>query len=197
MNTTITDAITGHRDAVAARDGLRRTLQGAAQPAARDALTRALDALSTDPTLALTLDGQRRIDLIAEMGRQLKPLGRQAAAGRAHSRIHADPALTGPERDAAQNRLGKINPAALAEEDRILARLDDEVAQLTAAARADWRDPAHLAEIARRLLPSPLALADIAAQVRRAVGSAAAVAPYEPEVRRLLDLADALDGGER
>lgn len=193
ITTTQTDpvnAVRSHREVRRAHQTLQRALDGCAGDAARQALTQAVNAMHSDPTLALQAGGQRSIDLICALARQLKPLGRQAELARTRDRLLAAPGLPDTDRRRRIHRLGKINPLAISQEKECLERLQRQVSALAEQAHPEWCDPCHLAELARQMLPPEQALAEIAGSLRSAVAAAAALAPGEPEVRRLLDLAE-------
>ncbi|OLT26584.1 hypothetical protein BJF83_20690 [Nocardiopsis sp. CNR-923] len=188
--TSAAETVRSHREVRHAHEALQRALTGCADDTVRQALTRAADTLRTDPTLALEATGRRTIDLINELERQLKPLGRQAALARAHARLLADPDLSENDRQRQINQLGTINTTAIDQEEDLLDRLRDQALTLTKRARTDWENPEHLQGLARRMLPSQRVLTEIAESLRRSVSAAAALAPEEPQVRRLLALAE-------
>ncbi|MFJ9558366.1 hypothetical protein ACIRPH_31550 [Nocardiopsis sp. NPDC101807] len=194
MSTTTTTSraqtVREHPEVRRAHQLLQRALDGSSDPGLRRALSPALDALRTDPTLALTTEGQRTLDLLAELARQLRPLSRQAEMARTHARLLADPDLEEADRAHAINRLGKINPAAITNEAELVERLCQQAQELADRARPDWQDPDHLHGLARRMLPPVRDLDVISQALRSSVSRAAAVVPDAPEVRRLLNLAD-------
>lgn len=188
------DTIRDHDEVIRALSRLRDARDTCTDPAGARSLTVAIDALRTDPTLALTPAGQRALDLVAELCRQLRPVIRQADLSREHARLTADDTLTDTDRARRINRLGKINPNAIHAEAELLVRLNGEAHALAGAATPDWQTPGHLEQVAHTLLPSPRVLAEIAQQIRDRVAPAAAVAPTNHRVRGILGAAAQLDG---
>lgn len=190
MQTGPAPAVHNHPEVRRAHQVLQRALDGCADERVRDALTRAAAALRTDPTLVLEVDGQHTVDLIAELVRQLKPLGRQAVLARAHARLLADPDLAEADRQRQIAQLGKTDPTAIDQEEEVLERLRARALALADRARTDWQDPEHLRRLSSQMLPPDQDLEEIARALRRSVSAAAALAPDAPEVRRLLALAE-------
>ena len=137
-------------------------------------------ALTADPTLAERQ--QRWLDVLAELLRRLTPLARQASAATECVRLSAAGASTA--------HLGLINPLAAEELDAVSARCPELAAQVAAAAWPDWNTPLRIRELSSSRMPGEHELAEIAAQLRRAVASALDLAYPDPEAVRLTKLAD-------
>lgn len=148
--------------------------------------------VEVDPTLALRGEGQRWVDLLAELARQMSPVFRQAALATEATRLNRDPALSERDRSRALLRLGKINPRA-AEEAASLAKRSEQVAgELHALVNPHWNDPEHRTGLARRRLDHT-ALGRAAEQLRLAVSAAEEIDSHLPEVQALLAMATTVD----
>lgn len=154
---------------------------------------RALRALEEDPTLAVDPEGRRLFDLIAELNRQLKPLGRQVALVRFAQRLHEDPDLTDAQRERGLNRLGKLNPRAEAEHRTLLGRAEELVAQIEARVNPAWGQSGHRRRLAQSFLPRPETTIKATDLVRYLVEEALAVDPELPQARQVLAAADQID----
>ncbi|MEU3020195.1 hypothetical protein ABZ635_22690 [Nocardiopsis sp. NPDC007018] len=173
-----------------AHEELHRALEGASDPQVRTVLERIADALRTDPTLALDREYQRTLDLIMELRRQLGSLTRKAARAAERAALLADPDLDQAERAARINQLGRVHPGVIEEEAEVRERLEHKADELAGRARPDWDAPERLAALARTLLPCGEDVQREAARLRSRMRAAAALAPDDPQVRQLLDLAE-------
>lgn len=156
------------------------------------ALAESVQALEEDPALCLDPQTPRRVDLVAELVRQLIPLTRQAALVAEAERLEQDAGLTGPERRRALARLGKLNPTAPDQVEYLAGRAEEITAQLVAQA-APGRD---IPERRRALAGARLdrrALTEAAELLRYAVADAAAIDPDLPQVRSVLAAAAAAE----
>ena len=159
-------------------------VQRARQLAVQAAATVAA-AVEIDPTLLEYDRAGRVFDLLGEVLRQLKPLGRQAVMELDRQRLvaaDADP------REIA--RLGKTNPRAPDELAALASRCPEIAGEIRAAALLDWNTPQRILERSERLLPEAWKLEDIADQLRRAVAASLDLSHPAPEAVRLARLAD-------
>lgn len=156
------------------------------------ALANAAQALEEDPTLCLDFQTPRRVDLVAELVRQLGSLTRQTALLAQAERLEQDADLTGTERRRALARLGKLNPTAPAQVDYLAGRAEEITAELVAQAAPGRDTPERRRTLAGAHLDRR-ALAEAAALLRRAVADAAAIAPDLPEVAAVLAAAKAAE----
>lgn len=154
---------------------------------------RALRALEADPTLVLSPEGQRQLDLIAELNRQLKPLGRQAALARFARRLRQDPDITEDQRERGLNRLGKLNPDAETQHQALLGRAEELVAAFEERVNPVWDQGEHRRRLARYLLPGPETTTKATDWVRYLVEAALAVDPELPEAHQVLAAADQIE----
>lgn len=178
-------AVMEHLDGAAAAlpDGGSPRVRLAFQKA-REAVAAASAALQVDPTLAAP-DRDRDLQLLAELLRQIKPLGRQAEVQLEKERLEFVP---GTEKQIA--RLGRVNPHAMQELTALAARSVEVAAQITEAALPDWDSPKRVRERSARLLLSSDRLEQIAGELRSAV-RASLHTPYpDPEAERLAVAAD-------
>lgn len=153
-----------------------------ARERAEHAVAIVADALRADPTLA-DWDRRRKLDVIAELLRQLRPLGRQAAVTIEHAR------LTGAGATSADVAgLGRINPLAPEELDALSTRLPELARQVAESALPDWNTPARIRERSERLLPTEL-ITELAERLQDAVQPALQL-PYPAATAvRVADLA--------
>lgn len=155
-------------------------------------LAAAAHALEEDPALCLDPQTPRRVDLVAELVRQLGPLTRQAALLVQAERLERDAGLTGPERRRALARLGKLHPTASDQARRVAERVEQITAHLLAQAAPGRDTPARRRALAGARIDRRT-LAEAAALLRYAVRDAAAIAPDLPEVAAVLAAAAAAD----
>ena len=91
-----------------------------------------------------------------------------------------------PDRDSSTS----VPDSAEAVQDAVSARCPELAAQVAAAAWPDWNTPLRIRELSSSRMPGEHELAEIAAQLRRAVASALDLAYPDPEAVRLTKLAD-------
>lgn len=154
---------------------------------ARQAVGAARGALEVDPTLAAP-DRERDLAVLAEVLRQIKPLGRQAEAQLERDRLAPLRGLPGIDERIA--RLGYVNRHAIGDLTALAGRAVEIAAQLTKAALPDWESPERVRERSARLLPSPGRLEQIAEELRYAVRHALHVPYPDPDAVRLAAVAD-------
>ncbi|MEE2051771.1 hypothetical protein [Nocardiopsis tropica] len=156
------------------------------------ALAQAAQALEEDPALCLDPQTPHRVDLVAELVRQLRPLSRQAALVAEAERLEQDAGLTEPERYRALVQLGKLNPTAPAQVEELAVRAEEIAAELRAQAAPGQDSPEQRRALAGARLDRRT-LAEAADLLRRAVRDAAAIAPDLPEVAAVLAAAAAAE----
>jgi hypothetical protein len=137
-----------------------RVPTGLARQRAAGAAEAVAAALDADPTLAERQ--QRGLDVLAELLRRLTPLARQAVRELERQRLAAD------GKDTAH--LGRANPRAAEELGAVSERCTALAATITAAVLPDWDSPRRIRELSASRMPRPHELAEIAGQLRRAVG---------------------------
>lgn len=166
-----------HPAALRCLNRLRRARQtcppGERTAPARRALDKAARAARTDPTLPLTWEGERGIDLLYVLTRDLARAFENERHGDAGPSAHAGPDLRG-------------------EVESLVERTAAAALRLAALARSDWDTPAHRSAVARDRLPSRRVLVEIAEGLHRSVAVSAALDPDLDEVRALQDLADGI-----
>lgn len=154
--------------------------------AARERADRAIEivaaALRVDPTLA-DWDRDRELEVFAELLRQLRPLGRQAALAAEHARLTATGATA-----SEFARLGRINPLAPEELDALSQRLPEIAQRISDSALPDWNTPTRIREHSERLLPTDF-IAGLAEQLHDAVQPALELTHPSTTAVRIADLA--------
>ncbi|MGW9350559.1 hypothetical protein [Nocardiopsis flavescens] len=166
-----------HPAALRCLNRLRRARQtcppGERTAPARRALEKAARAAHADPTLPLTWEGERGIDLLYVLTRDLARAFENERRGDA-----------GPSGQAGADPHGEV--------ESLVERTTAAALKLAALARSDWDTPAHRSAVARDRLPSRRVLVEITEGLHRSVAVSAALDPDLDEVRALQDLADGI-----